>query len=74
MHSCGVQVLFTKDELMKMGDPAGGRPMVAIMGEVYDVSAAPQYYGEIPHLLFYLRLSTSVSFLIYGFSYASVLR
>jgi hypothetical protein len=53
---CCVQLLFTKDQLKQMGDPAKGRPMIAIMGEVYDVSAAPQYYGELPAHAFSARL------------------
>jgi predicted heme/steroid binding protein len=52
--SSGLQMIFTKDQLQKFGDPAKGRPMIAIMGEVYDVSAAPQYYGGLlPSIISY---------------------
>ena len=43
--SSGLQRVFTKEELAREGDPAGPRPMIALMGDVFDVSSAKKYYG-----------------------------
>jgi hypothetical protein len=42
------QLLFTPEQLSQYSAATSKRPMLAIMGEVYDVSKAPQYYGAHP--------------------------
>lgn len=44
---CLVQKIYTKVQLKKVGAADSGTPMIAIVGEVYDVSSALQYYGTL---------------------------
>lgn len=36
---------------MKMGGPDSSTPMIALAGEIYDVSKGPEYYSVLPFFL-----------------------
>jgi hypothetical protein len=44
---CLVQKIYSKEQLRRLGAADSGTPMIAIVGEVYDVSSALQYYGTL---------------------------